>query len=158
MLVEGSLHAPYMHRIVHLPKEKTFPDWPLSSTKVEICGTKGLMCIGRHGGGWEVFEGATKTRESHPVVSTPAEIKFGSIVDLHFEDFFRCMRTRETPVGDVEDGHRSMVHCHLGAVSYQVGNQKLEFDAKKERFIGNDDANQLLKAKYREPWVIPEEV
>ena len=32
----------------------------------------------------------------------------------------------------------------------------LKFDPKKERFIDNDDANVLVKDKYREPFVVPE--
>jgi hypothetical protein len=32
----------------------------------------------------------------------------------------------------------------------------LKFDPKNERFIGSDDANALVKDKYREPFVVPE--
>jgi hypothetical protein len=32
----------------------------------------------------------------------------------------------------------------------------LKFDPKAERFIDNDDANALVKDKYREPFVVPE--
>ena len=158
LLIEAALRAPYMHRIVHLPKEKQFPDWPFSATKVEILGTEGVMFLGRHGGGWQVFEGDTKIRESHPAVSTPAERKFGSIVDWHFDDFINCVRTREKPKADVEEGHRSMVFCHMANIAYRVGNRKLRFDSKTESFVDDAEANKLLKANYREPWIIPDNV
>ncbi len=32
----------------------------------------------------------------------------------------------------------------------------LKFDPKTERFIDNDEANALVKDKYREPFVVPE--
>ncbi|MHC4368675.1 MAG: Gfo/Idh/MocA family protein, partial [Planctomycetota bacterium] len=54
MLFEASLWSPYMHRIVHLPPATAFPDWPFSATKLEVCGSRGFMCLGRHGGGWQV--------------------------------------------------------------------------------------------------------
>lgn len=39
----------------------------------------------------------------------------------------------------------------------QVG-RKLEFDAKKEQFIGSDTANDFLTRPYRKPFVVPNEV
>ncbi|MCP4613388.1 MAG: Gfo/Idh/MocA family oxidoreductase [Planctomycetes bacterium] len=158
MLFEASLWSPYMHRIVHLQDKTKFPDWPHSATKVEICGTKGTMCFGRHGGGWQVFEGDASVRESKAVVSEPAILKFGSIIDEHFEDFINCIRTRKKPKADVEQAHRSMVLCHLANISYRSGNRKLKFNSETERFINDTEADKYLKANYRKPWVIPQVV
>ena len=98
------------------------------------------------------------TCASRPVVSEPSERKFGSIVDLHFDDFFDCMRTRKTPRADIEEAHHSMNVCHLGNISYRVGNRKLKWDGARERFVGDDEADKLLRCSYRKPWVVPEEV
>jgi len=158
LLFEASLRAPYMHRIVHLKDQTKFPDWPFCATKVEICGTKGFMYYGRHGGGWQVFEGDQRTRRSEAVLSEPAVYKFGSIIDLHFEDFINCIHTRKRPKADVEQAHLSMVLCHLANISYRVGNRKLEFDGTTETFVGDSEANKYLRANYREPWVVPDKV
>jgi len=158
MLFEASLWSPYMHRIVHLPATTEFPDWPFSATKIEICGTKGFMCLGRHGGGWQVFEGDSRVRQSKAVVSEPAGLKFGSIIDAHFEDFIDCIRTRNRPRADVEQAHHSMVLCHLANISYRVGNRKLRFDGETETFVNDAEANRYLKANYRQPWIVPEKV
>ncbi len=158
MLLEASLWSPYMHRIVLLRDQSKFPDWPFSATKLEICGSKGFMCFGRHGGGYQVFEGDSQIRESKAVVSEPATVKFGSIIDLHFEDFINCIRTRNKPKADVEEAHRSMILCHAANISYRVGNRKLKFDGTNEIFVGDAEANQYLKASYRKPWVVPEKV
>ncbi|UCG58529.1 MAG: Gfo/Idh/MocA family oxidoreductase [Phycisphaerales bacterium] len=158
LLFEASLWSPYMHRIVHLTDKTKFPDWPFSATKVELCGTKGMMCFGRHGGGWQVFEGDASVRESKAVVSVPATAKFGSIIDLHFDDFIDCIRTRKRPKADVEEVHHSMTLCHLANISYRVGNRKLTFDGKTESFAGDAEANKYLRANYRKPWIVPETV
>ncbi len=158
MLFEASLWSPYMHRIVRLPDKTKFPDWPFCATKVEICGTKGFMCFGRHGGGWQVFEGDSRTRESRAAVSEPSSVKFGSIIDVHFEDFIDCIRTRKLPKADVEQAHISMVLCHLANISYRVGNRKLRFDGATETFVNDAEANKYLKANYRKPWIVPENV
>ena len=158
LLFEASLASPYMHRIVHLRDKTKFPDWPFSATKVEICGTKGFMCFGRHGGGWQVFQGDGSIRESKAVVSVPAQAKFGGIIDLHFDDFIDCIRTRKKPKADVEEVHLSMALCHLANISYRLGNRKLKFDGATETFPNDDEANKYLKANYRKPWVVPEKV
>jgi len=158
VLFEASLWSPYMHRIVHLPDKDKFPDWPFSATKIEICGTKGFMCLGRHGGGWQVFEGDPSVRRSRAVVSEPAVLKFGSIIDAHFDDFVNCIRTRNKPKADVEQAHVSMVLCHLANISYRVGNRKLKFDGQTETFMNDAEANRYLRASYRKPWVVPEKV
>ena len=158
MLFEASLWSPYMHRIVHLPDKDKFPDWPFSATKIEICGSKGFMCLGRHGGGWQVFEGDPSVRQSKPVVSVLAQLKFGSIIDAHFDDFVKCIRTRNRPKADVEEAHISMVLCHLANISYRVGNRKLKFDGETETLLNDAEANRYLRAGYREPWVVPEKV
>ncbi len=158
MLFEASLWSPYMHRIVHLQDKTKFPDWPFSATKIEICGSKGFMCFGRHGGGWQVFEGDSRVRESKAVVSVPATLKFGSIIDAHFEDFIDCIRTRKKPKADVEEVHYSMNLCHLANISYRVGNRKLTFDGDNETFVNDAEADKYLKANYRKPWVVLEKV
>lgn len=158
MQFEAALKAPYMHRIVNLPKEQVYPDWPFCATKVEVLGTKAMMCFGRHGGGWQVFEGDVKVRKSNAVVSEPSDLKFGNMAEPHFDDFFNCIRSRATPKADIEEGHRSMLLCHLANISYRVGNRKLRFDRKTETFSGDADANKLLKANYRAPWLMPDPV
>jgi predicted dehydrogenase len=158
LLFEASLWSPYMHRIVNLKDQSKFPDWPFCATKVEICGTKGFMCFGRHGGGWQVFEGDARVSQSKAVVSEPAVLKFGSIIDAHFEDFVNCIRTRKKPKADVEEVHRSMVLCHLANISYRVGNRKLKFDGATEKFVDDVEADRYLKANYRKPWVVPDQV
>lgn len=156
--MEGAFWCPYYHRIVHLSDKTKYPDWLFSATRIEIFGSKGIMFFGRHGGGWQVFEGDPRARQSRPVYSEPSEFKFGNIVDLHFDDFLQCIRERRTPKGDIEDGHYSMNLCHLANISFRVGNRKLRWDGASERFIADDEANHLLKANYREPWVIPDSV
>jgi len=128
-----------------------FPYWPQNSTRIEIYGTKRMMYLGRHGGGWQVFEGGAKVVDQ----------EYGYHPDReHQPNFLECVKSRKMPHGDIEESHKSAVLVHMGNIAYRVGNQRLRFNAKTERFIGNDAANTLVKFEghYREPYTIPENV
>jgi hypothetical protein len=45
----------------------------------------------------------------------------------------------------------------LDGLQYRLG-PLLSFDAKTEKFVGNDRANALLTRPYRPPFVVPEKV
>ena len=129
--------------------DSQFPDWKQNATRTEIYGTEGIMYLGRHGGGWQVFgkEGEILAQE------------YGIFPDAaHQQNFIDCIRSRKQPNGDVEQGHKSATLVHLGNIAYRIGNRQLFFNAENENFIENDEANNLLKASYRAPYIIPENV
>jgi hypothetical protein len=49
------------------------------------------------------------------------------------------------------------VDVDLDETNYQLG-RVLKFDAKAEKFTGDDEANKLLTRDYRAPFVVPKEV
>lgn len=49
------------------------------------------------------------------------------------------------------------VDVNLEETSYQLG-RVLKFDPAAEKFVGDDEANQLLTRDYRAPFVVPQEV
>jgi predicted dehydrogenase len=130
-----------------------FPHWPQNATRIEIFGTKGVMFMGRHGGGWQVF-GRPKSRK--PVV---VEQMYGRFPDPeHKEDFVRAIKEGRRPSADIEHGHRSAALCHLANISYRVGNKYLELDPKTEKITNNAQADALLKPEFRKPYVISDPV
>lgn len=72
----------------------------------------------------------------------------------HQGNWVDCIRSREKPICDVEIGHRSVSVCHLGNISLRLGNKPLEWDAKKEEFKNNREANALRSREMRKPWTI----
>jgi len=155
LLSESALWTPYMHKIpVSIRDSDQFPDWPFTSTKIEICGTEAFMYFGRHGGGWQVYAAKKRTQENELIAS-----EFGRVAtDNNIENFISCIRSREKPKADVEEAHLSTSLCHLANISYRVGNRKLKFDGKTETFLDDPEANKYLKVNYRKPWIIPNEV
>jgi hypothetical protein len=128
---------------------KRFPFWPQNADRIEIFGTKRMMYLGRHGAGWQVFEADGKLVAEHK----------GYHPDKwHLPNFIDCVRSRNRPNGDIEQGHYSACLEHFANVAYRSGNQRLVFDAATETFPDNEAANQYLKPHYRGEYRVPEEV
>ncbi len=128
---------------------KKFPYWPQNSTRIEIYGTKRMMYLGRHGGGWQVFE------EDGNCV----DFEHGYKPDIvHQQNWFDSIRSRKDPLGVVEQGHLSACLVHLGNISLRVGNKQLLFDSDKEIFANDEKANMFLKREGRKHYRIPEHI
>lgn len=67
--------------------------------------------------------------------------------DNHMGNFFECLKTRKQPISDVFSHHRSVSACHLANISMRLG-RKLSWDAANERFVGDAEADGMLR---REP-------
>ena len=76
----------------------------------------------------------------------------------HQDNFIECIRTRQRPNADVEQGHYSALPCHMANISYLVGNRKPTLDPKMKTFLDDAEANKHLKRTYRKPWIVPDEV
>ncbi|MFO7936476.1 MAG: Gfo/Idh/MocA family oxidoreductase [Kiritimatiellia bacterium] len=66
-------------------------------------------------------------------------------------DFVECVKSRNTPLCPLEEGHRSTSFAHLANIAVKV-KQRLEWDVDKERFTNSNAANELLHYEYRKPW------
>jgi predicted dehydrogenase len=131
-----------------------FPLWMQYSTRIELYGTKGLMLLGRHGGGWQVFTRPVKW-QSQIVAEEP-----GKFPDVdHKANFIECVRSRNRPNADVEEGHRTATLIHLANISYRLGGVKLAFDRATETITSEPAANRFLRRENaRKPFAIPENV
>ena len=151
LLFQASLWAPYMKKIAPAIRDgDLFPDWPFCGTRIELLGTTAFMYLGRHGGGWQVFD------DNHKVIAQA----YGRQADNeHIDNFLRCVRSGGRPNADVEQGHQSTLLCHLANAAWRAGNIKLRFDPQTESFPETPEANRFLRrAGYRAPWVVPEKV
>jgi predicted dehydrogenase len=146
LVFEAALWTPYMKKIsMDIRNEDRFPEWPFCSTRIEVLGTEAMMYFGRHGGGWQVY-GADNQLMAQSY-GRPADRE-------HIDDFIRCIRSRAVPSADVEQGHYSVLLCHLANIAWQVGNKSLTFDAKTESFLDSPEANGFIKHQYRAPWTL----
>ncbi len=126
-------------------------------------GSEGWMFIDGNGKEWQTYFGHKNepgpgstaqpdAEDSDPMVLT-------SIAGGHYQNFTDAIRSdkREDLTGEIEVGHLSAVLPHLANISYRVG-RELTFDGKKEKFVGDREADKLLTRSYRRPYVVPKTV
>ena len=137
---------------------------------LEFFGSKGGMTLSR--GGFQVFpdmRGAPENQipqftghpaggpqlrpdvKPEPWTSALNDQASNSLFDAHARNFLDCVKSREQPVADVEDGHRTVTACHLANISLRLG-RKLRWDPDKEKIVGDPEASAHLVRPYRKPW------
>jgi predicted dehydrogenase len=151
---ELTLYTPYMLKTDQVIRDSDmFPYWPQNATRIELYGTEGVMYVGRHGGGWQVF---VRPKDRQPVVK---DQMYGRFPDPeHKENFIQCIKSRQLPNADIEKGHLSALLIHYANISYRLGGEKLIIDPETEQIKDNPKAMELFKRDYRAPYVIPDEV
>ena len=120
-------------------------------------GTKGTLDLARTGykitpETWTGEDPADPKKKWAPA-SEAREVKGGNLEEQHVRNFLDCVKSRQRPNADVEEGHLSAVMCHLGNLSTRLG-RSLTWDSTKERVTNDDEANKLLTASYRKPWAL----
>jgi len=147
MTAEETTWAPYMRKTNGQTRNGSIhPFWPQNSTRIELYGSKNLMILGRHGGGWQIFTGDGKViKESYGRFPDPP----------HKENFIRSIKSREQPSAPPEEAHRSVTLIHLGNIAYRVG-RPLKFAAKTEQIVGDDEAQSLARGSYRKGFELPD--
>ena len=67
------------------------------------------------------------------------------------KNFVECIKSRETPLCPIEEGHRSTSFAHLANIALAT-KERLQWDPEKEVFTNSEAANKMLHYEYREPW------
>jgi hypothetical protein len=69
----------------------------------------------------------------------------------HQQNFVDAVKARTQPESNLEYVRTMTLPMHLGLTSWRVG-RPLEWNAKKERFVNDKEADRLLKRKPRKKW------
>lgn len=72
-------------------------------------------------------------------------------MSMNERDWLSCMRTRQRPLCDVEDGSRVSAACNLANMSLRL-QRAIRWDPEKETVIGDKEAAAACVRPYRAPW------
>jgi predicted dehydrogenase len=122
----------------------------LKSNGMLFHGTDGTMFVDRQG--LEILPEKRKTGETSVDRTEPLTVENSNQHHLdHMKNFIDCVRSRNTPIADIETGHRSTSTALLGNIAYRTG-RRIEWDGAKERIVGDPKASAFLMREYRRPW------
>lgn len=113
-------------------------------------GTKGTFHL-MYRGGWTFYpaDGGAPEHEDAKLNQPDGQ----NIREL-WADFLDAIESGRRPVSDIEEGHRATVCSLLGMVSLRAG-RSIEWDAGKERIVGDAAAEKWLRREYRKGWTYP---
>ena len=94
------------------------------------------------------------------MISEPDALKTATLGpdDVHLpvsegqeKNFIKCVRTRQTPVSNIDDAVRSDIISHVSEIAVRVG-RTVTWDPVKEQIIGDAEATRMLTRAMRQPW------
>lgn len=153
----GDLQVIWQHRTWGDPPD---PKYPWGAT---LYGDKGTLKAGvmsydfiPRGDGQPIHEDVRYELEEFPEDKTEKDLEkhVAPAIRMHMKDFLNCIRTRQKPVADIEEGYISTTACILANLSMRLG-RTLAWDHRQGRVIGDEEANRLLAGEYRSPWTHP---
>lgn len=121
-----------------------------------IEGENGRIRVNRSGLTGKIAEGiaASKT-DTRWLDDEVVKLYRGREPGSHMGNFFECVANRGLPISDVFSHVRAVNACHLANISLILA-RKVQFDPAAGRFVGDDEANQLLVRRQRSPYTIQE--
>jgi predicted dehydrogenase len=127
--------------------------------EVELRGTKGTLNADE--GGYKIVSARAGQFQSwkNPISDEEYTSKDEILGDGSSRDstanlvrnFVDCIKTRQTPLCPIEEGHRSTSFAHLANIALAT-KERLQWDPDKELFTNSEAANKLLHYEYRSPW------
>lgn len=154
----GDTTMVWQHRTWGHPND---PQYPWGAT---LYGDKGTLKLSVNsydfiplGAGEAVHKDVVMELDKYPEDRTEKDLErhVAPAIRVHMQDLLRAIANRSRPVADIEQGHISTASCILANMSAKLG-RSLAWDAGKQRIIGDDAANKLLRRPYRKPWTHPE--
>ena len=116
-------------------------------------GENGTVLI--DGNGYHVFDAknqpVSSTVEKSDQSATNTTGPGDRLDALHVDDFIDSVRKGRRPSCDIEEGHKSVLLCHLGNIAQRVG-RSLRCSPENGHIVGDDEAARLWRREYEKGW------
>jgi hypothetical protein len=151
------LRVVWQHRTWGQPND---PNYPWGAT---FYGEKGTLKVSVHGydfiplgQGQPLHRDVVYELDEYPDDKAEKDLErhVAPAIRRHMKDFLLATGSRGRPVASIEEGHISTASCILANIALRLG-RTLEWDAQRQRVIGDEEANKLLLRPYRRPWIHP---
>ncbi len=131
----------------------------LKTGEVELRGTKGTLNASEKGytitptkrGQFQDWDAQIEAEKFDTKDELLSDGSSGNSTATLVRNFLDCVKSRETPLCSLEDGHRSTSFAHLANIALAT-KERLHWNPVTEKFTNSDAANKLLHYDYRKPW------
>lgn len=117
-----------------------------------IHGTEGTVIIDRNG--YVVYDNDNELvkREMRGDQNSGLDTRGGGgLTDYHIANFVAAIREGEDLNSPIDEGHKSVLLCHLGNIAQRTG-QSLHCNPENGRIVDNDEAMALWSREYADGW------
>ena len=127
--------------------------------EIELRGTKGTLqasetaykIVPASKGQFQTWENLMEAEEYENVNHLLDDGSSAESTSTLIRNFLDCIKSRQTPLCPLEEGHRSTSFAHLANIALAT-KTRLLWDAEKEQFTNSTEANNFLHYEYRKPW------
>jgi predicted dehydrogenase len=127
--------------------------------EIEIRGTKGTLLANENAykivpathGQFQTWSKLIEAEEFENINHILDDGSSAESTSTLIRNFLDCIKTRQTPLCSLEEGHRSTSFAHLANIALAT-KTRLLWDADKEQITNNSEANKLLHYEYRQPY------
>lgn len=127
--------------------------------EIEIRGTKGTLLANENAykivsathGQFQTWNKLIEAEEFENINRILDDGSSAESTSTLIRNFLDCIKTRQTPLCSLEEGHRSTSFAHLANIAFAT-KTRLLWDADKEQITNNSEANKLLHYEYRQPY------
>ena len=96
-------------------------------------------------------DGGCDTEQKAKDYTPPADGAHAFKSPGHHQNWFDCIKTRDTPIMNIDAAHSVATLCILSNLSYRL-QRPLRWDGEAQRIVGDEAANRLLGNPGRGPW------
>ena len=117
-----------------------------------IHGEKGTVVLDRNG--YVVYDNDNNEvrRNLRPQQDSGLDVRgAGPLTDLHIENFLETIRGQATQTAPIDQGHTSVLLCHLGNIAQRTG-RALDCDPSNGRIMNDAEAMKLWSRDYEPGW------
>ena len=123
---------------------------------IAFVGNNGTLVVNR--GGWEVLpEWVEENGKRSPrMEGVTLQGNKADNLDRHTRNFVDAIKANDASIlkCGIESGGVAAINAQMGNIAFKTG-RKLHWDAQAQRFTNDDEANALIRAKYRTGYTLP---
>jgi predicted dehydrogenase len=118
-----------------------------------LYGEKGTLIVDRNG--YEFYDNENHLLEKKTAGEVNATLDTtgagGSLNSFHIANFLDAIRKGTKQNSPIDEGHKSVLLCHLGNIAQKVG-RSLKTDPGNGRILGDEEAMSMWDREYQPGW------